>query len=50
MRPVETILRMGGGRYRRMVEGVIYFKNFCKCPNVPTAAIKIINILFFLLM
>jgi hypothetical protein len=29
---------------------VIYFKNFCKCPNVPTAAIKIINILFFLLM
>jgi hypothetical protein len=39
MRLIESILRMGGGRKRRMMEGVnltkIPCKHFCKCHNVP---------------
>jgi hypothetical protein len=39
IRPVETILGMGSGGKRRMMEGVnsamIYYKNFCKCHNGP---------------
>jgi hypothetical protein len=46
MRPVETIPGKGGGeKWRRIVEGVnsnviylIYYKNFCKCHNVPHTA------------
>jgi hypothetical protein len=38
MRPVETILEMGEGEERIMMEGVnstmIYCKNFCKNVNV----------------
>jgi hypothetical protein len=44
MRLVEAIPGMGGGRIRRMMEGVnsimiylIYCKNFHKCHNVPPA-------------
>jgi hypothetical protein len=39
MRPVETIPGMREGGQRRMMGGVestmIYFKNICKCHNVP---------------
>jgi hypothetical protein len=39
MRPVKTIPGMGERGKRRMMEEVnstmIYFKNFCKCHNVP---------------
>jgi hypothetical protein len=35
MRAVETILEVGEGGQRRVVEGMnstmIYYKNFCKC-------------------
>jgi hypothetical protein len=37
IRPVETILRMGGGLKKDDGRGEfnkIYFKNFCKCHNV----------------
>jgi hypothetical protein len=41
---VETVPGMGEGWWKRMVEGVnssmicfIYYKNFCKCHNVPPA-------------
>jgi hypothetical protein len=43
MRPVETILEMGEGGLRRMMEGVnssmiylVYCENFCKYHNVPS--------------
>jgi hypothetical protein len=39
MRPVETIPRMGRGRIKENDRGVnstmMYYKNFCKCHNVP---------------
>jgi hypothetical protein len=42
MKLVETIPGMREGRQRRMIEGVnssmiyaTYYKNFCKCHNVP---------------
>jgi hypothetical protein len=41
VRPAETIPGMGGEGQRRMMEGVnsamMYYKNFCKCHNVPPA-------------
>jgi hypothetical protein len=33
VRPVETV--PGMERWKRMVEGVIWCKHFCKCHNVP---------------
>jgi hypothetical protein len=39
MRPVETIPELGGGGNKENNGGVnsttIYYKNFCKCHNVP---------------
>lgn len=38
-RPVESTLRIGGGRIKGNVEGLdlttTYSKQFCKCGNVP---------------
>jgi hypothetical protein len=47
MRPAETIPGVGGGRIKRMIEGMnsslylIYCKNFCKCHKVLLAQLKI---------
>jgi hypothetical protein len=39
MRPVETLLRMGGGKIKENIGEVnltkIYYKYFCKYHNVP---------------
>jgi hypothetical protein len=39
MRPVETVLRMGGEGIKKTDGGInltkIYCKHFCKCHNVP---------------
>jgi hypothetical protein len=39
MRPVETVLRMGGEGIKKNDGGInltkIYCKHFCKCHNVP---------------
>jgi hypothetical protein len=43
--PVETIPGIGGGGWRRAVEGVnssmitlIHYKNLCKCHDIPPPA------------